>query len=103
MTNNKSCGLYKEIVTRILEGEGKAPVEKRHAAFENSNLNGPLSILINKVVLQPVKINDEDIEKLIASGFSEDQIFELVICSAVGESARMYESALEALSEAEKK
>lgn len=31
---------------------------------------------------------------------SEDQIFELVVCAAIGESTRQYESALEALAEA---
>jgi hypothetical protein len=35
-----------------------------------------------------------------ASGFSEDQLFELVICAAVGQSARLYEAGLAALAEA---
>jgi len=35
-----------------------------------------------------------------ASGFSEDQLFELVISAAVGQSARLYEAGLAALAEA---
>jgi hypothetical protein len=35
-----------------------------------------------------------------ASGLSEDQVFELVVCAAVGQSARQYETALEALDQA---
>lgn len=100
-TNEKTNALYKELITRILEGYGKASVEKRRSAFNNSVLDEPLSTLINKVALQPSKITDEDFRKVITSGFSEDQIFELVICSAVGQAVRQYESALKALSQAE--
>ncbi len=35
-----------------------------------------------------------------ASGESEDQIFELVMCAAIGQATRQYETALEALTEA---
>jgi alkylhydroperoxidase/carboxymuconolactone decarboxylase family protein YurZ len=34
------------------------------------------------------------------SGLSEDEVFELVVCAAVGQAARQYESALAALAEA---
>jgi hypothetical protein len=34
------------------------------------------------------------------SGFSEDQLFELVIAAAVGQSTRLYEAGLAALAEA---
>ena len=95
--------LYKAITSRILEGEGKTSVKDRLAAFENHGLNEPLSILINKVAVHPAKITDEDIADVKNSGFSEDQIFELVICSAVGQADRQYKSALKALSEAQNK
>ena len=35
-----------------------------------------------------------------ASGCTEDQIFELVVCAAVGQSTRLYEAGLAALAEA---
>jgi len=100
MYNDKRQTLYKAIISRILESAGKASNEKRREAFENSVLNEPLSNLINKVALHPTKITDEDIEKIIAYGYSEDQIFELIICAAVGESSRQYEAATNALTEA---
>jgi hypothetical protein len=37
---------------------------------------------------------------LTLPGTSEDQIFELVICAAIGQATRQYETALEALAEA---
>jgi hypothetical protein len=35
-----------------------------------------------------------------ASGRTEDELFELVVCAAVGHSARLYEAGLAALAEA---
>ena len=34
------------------------------------------------------------------AGFTDDQLFELVICAAVGQSTRQYEAGLAALAEA---
>ena len=100
MPNYKRRASYKAIITRILEGEGNASTRERQAAFENTVFDKPLNTLLNKVALQPKKIIDEDVEKLIASGLSEDQIFELIICVAVGQSSRQYEAAINALTEA---
>jgi hypothetical protein len=48
----------------------------------------------------PAQVTDADFAAAKASGFSEDQLFELVICAAVGQSARLYEAGLAALAEA---
>lgn len=91
---------HKELVERILEGPGKAARAQRRAAFDDAGLEPPLDTLIDKVATQPTRITDEDIGAARAHGLSEDQIFELVICAAVGQSSRQYESALEALDQA---
>lgn len=88
------------LVTRVLEGDGKASHAQRHAAFNNNDLAEPLCTLINKVANKPTQITDEDIAAAKVSGMSEDQIFELVVCAALGESTRQYESAAKALAEA---
>lgn len=100
MNEENKYSAYGEIIKRILEGEGKASAEARQAAFDNSGLTEPLSTFVNKVALHPAKITDEDIREIVSSGFDEDKIFELIICAAVGQAARQYESALKALSEA---
>ena len=102
-SKDKKNTMYNSLITRILKGEGKASAEERYAAFSNSGLNEPMKALINKVALHPVKILDEDIKEAITSGFTEDQIFELIICGAVGQAARQYESALDALAKATNK
>jgi len=56
--------------------------------------------LIDKVARQPSHITDHDIASVKADGISEDEIFELVICAAIGQATRQYEAGLAALDEA---
>jgi hypothetical protein len=86
--------LHKAIVTRILEGEGMALPSQRQAAFDNTSLTGPLETLIDKVANSAYKVTDKDVEAVKASGISEDQIFELIVCAAVGSATRQYDKAL---------
>jgi hypothetical protein len=85
------------LVTRVLEGTGRATPVQRRAAFDNAGLDGPLSTLVNKVARYAYRVTDEDINAVKAAGLNEDQIFELVVCAAVGQSTRQYKSALAAL------
>lgn len=91
---------HKALVVRVLEGDGRAPRDQRQAAFDNAGLNEPLHTLINKVAEQPAQVTDQDIAAVKASGLAEDEIFELVVCAAVGQATRQYETALGALAEA---
>ena len=90
----------KLLVARILEGDGKASHDQRRSAFNNAALAGPLSELIEKVAKHADTIIDDDIAAVGASGLSEDQIFEIVVCAAIGQSTRQYEAACAALSAA---
>jgi hypothetical protein len=85
------------LTVRILEGAGKASPSDRRAAFNNGGLTEPLRTLVNKVALDASRITDEDIAAARSSGLSEDQIFEIVVCAAVGQAARQYDKALAAL------
>jgi alkylhydroperoxidase family enzyme len=91
------------LVARILEGEGKASHAQRRAAFDNAGHTDPLSTLIDKVAWHPSKVTDEDIAAARTSGLSEDQIFEIVICAAIGQATRQYDTALAALKAATEK
>jgi hypothetical protein len=93
---------HKALVARILEGEGSASHAQRHAAFDNAGLAWPLRTLIDKVAKHAHKITDEDIAAARASSLSEDQIFEIVVCAAVGQATRQYDAALAALEATEK-
>lgn len=85
------------LVARILEGSGRASPSDRRAAFENRGLAGPLDQLVDKVALHACAVTDEDIAAATRSGLSEDQVFEILVCAAVGQASRQYEAALAAL------
>jgi alkylhydroperoxidase family enzyme len=88
---------YQAVVTRVLEGDGRASRAERRAAFDNATLTEPLHGLISKVAKHPTQVTDDDIATVRASGINEDQIFELVVCAAVGQATRQYQNALAAL------
>jgi alkylhydroperoxidase/carboxymuconolactone decarboxylase family protein YurZ len=62
-----------------------------------------VSTLIDKVAKWSYKVTDDDIAAAKAAGVSEDQIFELVVCAAIGQATRQYDTALAALTAASEK
>ena len=85
------------LTSRILEGVGKASPCERRAAFNNNGLAEPLGALAGKVASHACSVTDEDINTARASGVSEDQVFEIVVCGAIGQATRQYDAALAAL------
>jgi hypothetical protein len=90
---------HRALVDRILTGAGRASAEQRAQAFANEGLPPPLDALIGKVVDTPAQVTEADLAAAKASGRTEDEVFELVVCAAVGQSARQYEAGLAALAE----
>jgi hypothetical protein len=88
------------LVDRVLHGVGRTSAEQRARAFGDDGLAPPLDALIGKVAETPTQVTDADLAAAKASGCTEDELFELVICAAVGKSARMYAAGLAALAEA---
>lgn len=89
--------MRKTLLKRILEGPGTAPSSDRRAAFNDRCGAGPLAALVDKVARHADRITDQDIIAAKGSGLSEDQIFEIVVCAAVGQANRQYETALATL------
>jgi hypothetical protein len=87
----------KALVARILEGDGRASHPDRRAAFDSVGLAEPLSTLSDKVAKHAYRVTDEDIAAAKAAGLNEDQIFEIVVCAAVGQATRQYDAAMAAL------
>lgn len=92
--------LYHRLVESVLKGKGESSLQQRQEAFNNSGLPEPMNTLIDKVALQSYKITDSDIAAQKQVGASEDQLFELIICGAVGQASRQYENGQKALTEA---
>ena len=93
----------KALVSRILEGDGKASPSERRSAFNNSGLAEPLGTLVDKVAMNAYRVTDEDVAAARESDLSEDQVFEIVACAAIGEATRQYDTALAALEAATRK
>jgi alkylhydroperoxidase family enzyme len=85
------------LMRRIQAGAGKTSPSERQAAFNDSGLAEPLSVLVDKVARHAYRVTDEDITATMASGLSEDQVFEFVVCAAIGQATRQYNTALAAL------
>jgi alkylhydroperoxidase family enzyme len=100
LDEDKKRAAHRALVDSVLHGEGRASAEQRARAFSNDGLTPPLDALIDKVADRPAQVTDADLAAARASGCTEDQIFELVVCAAVGQSTRLYEAGLAALAEA---
>ncbi|MGV0720514.1 hypothetical protein ABQF17_18195 [Mycolicibacterium elephantis] len=92
--------LHRALIARVLGGAGRAPSALRRSAFDNAGLTEPLHTLVDKVAYRARQVTDEDFAAARAAGLSEDQIFEVVVCAAVGQATRQYESAMAALAAA---
>jgi hypothetical protein len=99
-TEDEKRAAYRALQDRILNGAGRASPEQRARAYGNAGLPQPLEELLGKVAMTPTQVTDADIAAARAAGFSEDELFELVICAAVGQSARLYDAGLAALADA---
>lgn len=91
--------LHRALVARVCGGQATAPPGLRQAAFDNHGLSDPIRTLIQRVAERSYLVTDDDIAAVRADGLSEDQIFEIVVCAAVGQASREYDGALAVLAE----
>ena len=89
--------LHRELVTRVLDSAASAPPGLRRNAFDDAGLDEPVRTLVEKVAARSYAVTDEDVAAVRAAGLSEDQVFEVVVCAAVGAANRQYASAMAAL------
>lgn len=88
----------------ILSDSGRVAPELRARAFAGDVLDGhelPVDQLLRHVTARPPQVTMADISVASAAGLSRDELFELVVCAAVGQSARLYDAGLAALAEAQ--
>ena len=85
------------LVVRLIEGLGRAAADLRRAAFENRGLPETLGALAEKVARDARQVSEADFAAAKAAGFTEDEVFEIVVCAAVGEATRQHDAALAAL------
>lgn len=95
--NDAASKLRKAVVERALHGDGTATPADRRAAFENRDVPEAARALIDKVTKNAWKVTDEDVAKARQAGLSDDQVFELSVAAALGQSTRQLDAALAVL------
>jgi alkylhydroperoxidase family enzyme len=87
----------KQLKEAVLSGPGTLDVTVRKAASVADDLPGELGSYIKKVAQNAYKVTDEDIARLREASYSEDQIFEVTVSTALGAGLMRLESGLNAL------
>lgn len=83
--NNRHRAPIEQVRDRLLEGEGTLPSAiRRAAAGLGEGLPPEARKLVEKISRHAYKVVPEDFEQLKQSGWSEDQLFELVLCASLG-------------------
>ena len=101
------------VLDAVLGHEGEAPQAVRVAVADRATVAGGgirsgsvvpdnLQAYVDKVTHTPYKVMDEDIDSLKKHGYSEDQIYEITIATALGAAAGRLEKTLQLLDEDEK-
>jgi hypothetical protein len=93
----RAAELRNQVIERAVRGPGMTGGAARRAAYENNGVNPRARDLLSKVARQAWTVTDEDVTATKAAGFSEDEIFELTICAALGQANRQLNAAIAAL------
>lgn len=89
-----------DLVTRLREGDGHAPAGLRRAAFDGTAPDVRVRALVAKVGRDAAAVTDDDLDTARAAGLTEDQIWEVTVCAAVGQASREYAAGRAALGDA---
>lgn len=98
--SDKTRALRDAVVERAVRGPGVAGAAARQAAFDNRNVDERARALVDKVARHAWKVTAADVGAVTAAGLREDEVFELVICAALGQATRQLDAALAALAAA---
>jgi hypothetical protein len=86
-----------QVTERAVNGQGLASLDERRAAFENRGVDERARRLVDKIARHAWKVTGPDVEAARVAGVSEDEIFELTVCAALGQATRQLDAALAAL------
>lgn len=89
-------------ISSLLGTAGMTEVALRKAVFERVRLGSGevpenLKALVEKIAERPWSVTDDDIVQVGEAGYSEDQIYELVLAAAAGAGVRRLDEGLRAV------
>jgi len=82
--NDRFAGLINRLQHAVLSGPGELDPSIRQAAANSGDVPEEMKKYVQKVALHAYKVTDGDVEALLQAGYSEDQIFELTVSTALG-------------------
>jgi hypothetical protein len=90
-----------QLKTALTAPGGDTAVALRRALLEGRMSEAPASIgpYLDKVRRHAWSVTDEDVDALKRAGYTEDQIFEVTCCSAIGASLVRLERAMSVVRE----
>ena len=81
----------------VVDGPGELDAGVRRAVFNGRNAPPEAATYVEKMRRHAYKVTDADVDALLANGWSEEQVFELTVATALGEGNRRLEAALRAI------
>ena len=107
--NTRHAANMELLIEAVLTSPGETEPAIRHAVADQAagvsertttkwgEVPSDLVGYVSKVALHAYRITDEDIEALLTVGYSEDAIFEITLCAALGAGLARWERGLAAL------
>ena len=86
-----------DLRTAVVDGPGELDRAVRHAAFSGADVPAEAAALVEKLRRHAYKVTDGDVDALLDAGWSEDEVFELTVATALGEGGRRLAAALDAM------
>jgi len=91
--------LRDRVLQSVLQGRGESDQAIRNAAADGRDVPTDLQALVDKIHRHAYKVTDDDIASLRAK-YGDDQMFEIVVSTALGASRQRLLAGLAALDEA---
>jgi len=98
---------FQRLREAVLDGPGTLSQEERQRIANwsanpgtipaSQQIDEPLATVLTKVARHAYKVTDEDIQALLAAGYSEDAVFEAVTSAALGTAIGRYERGMAVL------
>jgi hypothetical protein len=96
----KQAQAFQNLVDAILGPSAETSASLRKSIFHQApHVDPVLQSFVEKVTSGGYKVTDEDIVTLHHAGYSDDAIYEIVVCAATGNAKAMLERATRAMEE----
>jgi hypothetical protein len=94
----KYAGKLRDLEQRVLDRPGTLDPVVRRAAAEGKPVPDEVGAYVEKVRRAAYTVTDEEVARLLASGWTQDQLFELTVAAAYGAASRRLRIGLDAMS-----